>query len=649
VRELAQVLGARHAFVGELTADDRHVRELAATSDGRPVALLEYELTGTPCDQVLQLGHCYYPERVRDRFPHDPLLAELGVSCYLGATLHASDGRPIGLLGVMHDRPLAKPRLAASLLAVFAARAGGEIERLRTEAARRESVLLYDAVVAALAEGVLILDEDFTVIAGNESAWRLARGNLVGRHAIPDGVQALRSDGSPMPFDESPAAVTLRTGRPVADQVVGFEFEDGEVRWLQMSAQPLHPDRPEARGAVVVSCIDISARRAAEAEHRRLTEQLFQSQKTEALATLAGGIAHDFNNLLAIMLGEVTLLEEDLTPVAHLLDRSRLDRLRKAAERGGSLVRQLLAYARKATIHFETIDLNGIVGEVSQLVRETFPRSIEVVHLTPAEPIWVRADEVQIQQVLLNLCVNARDAMPEGGRLAIETTLLPASGDVPARARLRVRDNGLGIDPTVRQRMFDPFFTTKEVGRGTGLGLAVVQGIVERHDGTIAVDSVHGRGTTFTVELPCAPGRIRVEPAATAFAAVSGGTETVLVVEDEPMVRDVVMGVLSRKGYDCLVAEDGLMAVELLRAHADRISAVLTDLGLPKLDGAALVWRLRQTHPAVPILVASGLIEPEVEEELHAAGVRAILWKPYDLASLATAVRRAIDGRVMPL
>jgi signal transduction histidine kinase/ActR/RegA family two-component response regulator len=645
VRELAQVLGARHAFVGELIDEDRRVRSLASTTDGRPVAVPDYDLAGTPCHQAVQRGHCYYPERAQEQFPDDPMLAALGVSCYLGATLQASDGRIIGLLCVMHDRPLPQPRLAASLLAVFAARAGGEIERLRAEAAHRQSVLLYDAVVAALTEGVLILDEDFNVIAGNESAWRLARANLVGRGALPPGSRALRSDGSPMPFEEIPAVVTLRTGEPVADQVVGFEFQDGEVRWLQMSAQPLRPDRSGTRGAVVVSCIDISARRAAEAEHRRLTEQLFQSQKTEALATLAGGIAHDFNNLLAIMLGEVTLLEEDMAPVAHLLDRSRLDRLRKAAERGGSLVRQLLAYARKANIHFETIDLNGIVGEVTQLVRETFPRSIEIEPLAAADPIWVRADEVQIQQVLLNLCVNARDAMPDGGRLAIETRLLPATGTAGARARLRVRDNGMGMDPTVRQRMFDPFFTTKDVGRGTGLGLAVVQGIVERHDGTIAVDSVPGRGTTFTIELPCAARPVRVEPAATAFAAVTGGTETVLVVEDEQMVRDVVRGVLSRKGYQCLFAEDGLMAVEMLALHRERIAVVLTDLGLPKLEGASLVWRLRQTHATVPILVTSGLVEPEVELELRAAGVREILWKPYDLASLASAVRRAIDGQ----
>jgi CheY-like chemotaxis protein len=237
--------------------------------------------------------------------------------------------------------------------------------------------------------------------------------------------------------------------------------------------------------------------------------------------------------------------------------------------------------------------------------------------------------------------------MPDGGRLAIETRLLPATATAGARARLRVRDNGTGIDPAVRQRMFDPFFTTKEVGRGTGLGLAVVQGIVERHDGTLAVDTISGRGTTFTIELPCAPGAARIETAATAFAAVSGGTETVLVVEDEPMVRDVVRGVLSRKGYDCIFAEDGLMAVELLGTHRERVAAVLTDLGLPKLEGASLVWRLRQTHPTVPILVASGLVEPSVEEELRAAGVREILWKPYDLASLASAVRRAIDGPVV--
>jgi nitrogen-specific signal transduction histidine kinase/ActR/RegA family two-component response regulator len=393
----------------------------------------------------------------------------------------------------------------------------------------------------------------------------------------------------------------------------------------------------------VVSFTDITARRATEDERQRLTEQLIHSQKTEALARLAGGIAHDFNNLLAIVLGEVSLLEDDLAGHEGL-DRSRLERLRKVADRGAALVRQLLAYARKADVELETVELNAMVQEVTQLVRETFPRSIEVTCSTTTGPLHVRGDATQIQQVLLNLSVNARDAMPEGGRLHLETSeTRPTSGGAPPMARLRVRDTGTGMDAELQQRIFDPFFTTKDFGRGTGLGLAVVQGIVEYHGGIIRVDSAPGRGTTFTIDLPTTTGEAPAEVRSTALAVVRGGRERILVVEDEPMVREVVVDLLSRKGYECVVAEDGARAVTLLAQHGATLSAVLTDLGLPKLEGAPLVRRLRAGHPTVPIVVASGLIEPGVEEALREAGVSEIIWKPYDLGVLAASVRRVID------
>jgi nitrogen-specific signal transduction histidine kinase/ActR/RegA family two-component response regulator len=387
-------------------------------------------------------------------------------------------------------------------------------------------------------------------------------------------------------------------------------------------------------------------------KRHRLEKELIQSQKLESLGILAGGIAHDFNNILGILMGHVSLLDriqED--PELH---RISLDAIDKALKRGVSLVRQLLTFARKTDSVFEPILVNDIVKEVTKLIGGTFAKTIEVVtDLSPRLPAIV-ADGSQIHQVLLNLCVNARDAMPAGGRLRIETSVV--EGNLVRQkfpialgnryVAIEVRDSGTGMDEATKTRMFEPFFTTKESGKGTGLGLAVVFGIVQTHSGFIDVVSEVGKGSAFSVYLPVevAPNTALKKPKVS-FDESMGGTETILFVEDEALLFETSKIALVSKGYKVLYAKDGLEALDEFRKHFKEIKLVLTDVDLPKLGGEKLVKALLEINPKLKIIFASGYIEPGVKAEILKSGAKAFLGKPYDHVSMLATVREVLDAK----
>ena len=387
-------------------------------------------------------------------------------------------------------------------------------------------------------------------------------------------------------------------------------------------------------------------------ERKRLEEQFRQAQKMESIGTLAGGIAHDFNNILGIILGHSALLEKAEGDVSKM--SNSIEIIAKATHRGAALVRQLLTFARKTDAVLESVDLNGQIIELIKLLNETFPKIITVEtaldkHLPP-----IMADSTQINQMLLNLCVNARDAMPKGGALTFTTERVSASelgsrvspGEAGYYVRLGVRDSGIGMDEATRARIFEPFFTTKGVGKGTGLGLAMVYGIVKSLKGFIDVESAPGRGATFHLYIPLQ--RSYAEGAGEneqRIAKAPTGTETILVVEDEEMLRNLVSVLLESKGYSVLEAEDGLKALEVYRAQRANIALVVSDMGLPKLDGRGLFARLREIDPAVKVIFASGFIDPVQKSELLKDGARGVVPKPYVPEDLLHRIRDAIDQK----
>jgi PAS domain S-box-containing protein len=380
-------------------------------------------------------------------------------------------------------------------------------------------------------------------------------------------------------------------------------------------------------------------------DRKTLQQQLLQSQKLESIGTLAGGIAHDFNNILGIIMGHAAILP-DISHDGPKLARS-VASIQKAGNRGAGLVRQILTFARKADVVFEPVSLNEVAAELARMFEETFPRTINIVLELDAGLPAIQADKTQVHQTILNLCVNARDAMQNGGTLTINTRLARPSevaGHPPMTyACLTVGDTGTGMDEETKSRIFEPFFTTKELGKGTGLGLSVVYGIMESHHGFITIDSALGNGTRFLLYFPGKediPGR--EEPPAAALLAESRGTETLLIVEDEDLLCELLKSSLESAGYTVLSASDGEQALSIFRSLADDIALVVTDIGLPRMSGRDLFIALRAIRPELKVIIATGYIEPEAKTELLALGACGFLQKPYLPSQVAHSVREAL-------
>jgi signal transduction histidine kinase/ActR/RegA family two-component response regulator len=380
-------------------------------------------------------------------------------------------------------------------------------------------------------------------------------------------------------------------------------------------------------------------------KRRRLEQQLVQSQKMEGLGTLAGGIAHDFNNILTIILGYTTQLEKRPGQIP-----AAIKVIKEAVERGAALVQQLLTSARQAEAQFSVLDLNALVAELERMLQATFPKMIDFdLRLTPNFPL-ITADRSQIHQVLLNLCVNARDAMPNGGTITVETLLTTGEelkhsftgADAHRYACIRVHDTGSGMTPEVKAHIFEPFFTTKERAKGTGLGLSVVYGVVNNHRGFVQVESEPNVGTTFSVHLPILHSQEQAAGTSRHTPIHTGHPQTILLVEDEEMLRELGVEVLQAEGYRVLIARDGLEALEVFTANRDEIGLVVCDLGLPKLGGRDVFLRMKEIRPSVRAIVASGYLEPSMRSEILKAGVIDTIQKPYDLQELIGKIQTVI-------
>ena len=411
-----------------------------------------------------------------------------------------------------------------------------------------------------------------------------------------------------------------------------YQVETSAVRIPDETGQPAH---------LVIISRDVTERRA-------LEEQLRHSQKMEAVGMLAGGIAHDFNNLLTAMLGYTELLLTRIEPGRP--HRREVEEVSRAAERAAGLTRQLLAFSRKQMLQPRVIDLNALILNLTEMLHRLLGEDIEVRTCLDPSLGRVRVDPVQIEQVIVNLAVNARDAMPDGGRLFLSTESgSPGEGPRtvdPATEHfvlLRVEDTGVGMDAATRDHIFDPFFTTKEVGRGTGLGLSTVYGIVRQSGGSIWVESEPGKGARFWIRLPRVDGLVPEDADAAAIPAGVRGTETILLVEDEPSVRILARESLREGGYTVLEAGDGEEALRVAAAHPGPIHLLLTDVVMPRMRGRVLADRLRAARPAVDVLFISGYPDAALDGRGTLEPGMAFLEKPFTPDALLRRVRRALD------
>ena len=462
------------------------------------------------------------------------------------------------------------------------------------------------------------------------------------RFSAPEALALVRSRGVDVPFvivsgsiGEDLAVAAMKAG--ASDYVL-----KGQLARLVPAVQRELGEAEQRR-----------QRREVEDTLRQTERQLLQAQKMEAMGQLAGGIAHDFNNLLTAILGfsEFLLVSCPLDP-AHRRD---LEEIKRAGERAATLTRQLLAFSRQQVLEPRVVNLNEIVAGVQRLLARVIGEDVELVTEVEPELAQVKIDPGQLDQILMNLAVNARDAMPQGGRLTIRTSncdvarnIVPSDLAVVVPAgqyvKVSVCDNGTGVPAEIKSRIFEPFFTTKEAGKGTGLGLATVYGIVKQSGGYISLESEPGRGTCFDIYLPSVHEAAWVAQADPAAAITRSSGESILLVDDEPAIRELLQRTLERGGFRVLVAAAGDEAWALAKTHVGAIHLLVTDVVMPRMGGAELATRLVEEHPALKVLYMSGYLDERVPQ---VAGERAaFLRKPFSPADLLRKAREILAADI---
>ena len=556
---------------------------------------------------------------------------------WVGVPLKIGD-RPIGVLVAQTYAPGVRyGETERHILQFVSTQVAMAIERKRTEEQLHESERKYRLLFETNPEPMFVYDfETLRILAVNEAA--IARYGYSEAEFLALTIRDLR------PVEEQGRLEQELARRPDEGAVrtgVRHRAKDGRLFEVDLVARPLEFAGRRAR---LVLARDVTAQ-------RHLENQLRQSQKMEAVGQLAGGIAHDFNNLLTAILGSTQLLLQ-ATPPGDVR-REDVEEIRNAGLRAAELTRQLLAFSRRQVLAPKVLELNAVVANMDKMLRRLIGDDVELATALHAEAGAVNADPGQLEQVLLNLVVNARDAMPGGGRVLIETTRLLLRDELVERRHrlapgdyvcLAVTDSGLGMDEATQAHLFEPFFTTKEVGKGTGLGLATVYGIVKQSGGYIWVYSEPGRGTTVKVYLPRVPGAAEPPLPEPEPPALRGGHETVLLVEDAAPVRTLARRSLEACGYQVIDAADGPKALELSARHSGEIAVLVTDVVMPGMSGRELAERLAPTRPAMKVLYTSGYTDDAmVRQGVLNAGV-AFLQKPFVPDSLARKVREVLDS-----
>jgi len=654
----ASLLRAPIALVS-LVDEKRQFFKSAVGLDEPLASLRQTPLSHSICATIVESGE---PLILQDTRTHPltrdkGIVREFGIAAYAGAPVTTRDGHVLGALCAMDRAPRVWTLRDIDSLNTLAASASAEvslrllIERHAAPAARgvaqclsveerqRDAHSMLSTLVSAAPQAIIAVDLDWRVTLWNGTAERLF------------GWTADEVMGRPVPFLSAERIAELRSVEGPASQPHGAPGtamrqlrKDGSEVDTLFSTGVLRDAAGVAVGYIAV-ITDLT-------EHKLLEAQLRQAQKMEAVGQLAGGVAHDFNNLLTVIKAHTFIALDGLPSDAPA--REDLAAVNQAAGRAADLTRRLLAFSRKQLLQPRVLDLNVAMSGVLPMLERLIGEDIEVVTQLDPELHTVSADPAQLEQVIMNLAVNARDAMPHGGVFRIATanvelsearamedgfTMAPGSYVV-----LEVGDTGIGMDEATRVRIFEPFFTTKEQGKGTGLGLAMVYGVVKQSGGYVRVDSEPGMGTRFEIWLPRAEAGEDGSRGLERAAAPRGGTETVLVVEDEEAVRHVVKRVLELQGYTVHTARGGTEALRVARELEGRLHLVMTDVILPEMSGPAIVERLLAEWPHAKVLYMSGYAAEEASRRGLLAPDTALLKKPFTLDDLARAVRGVLDG-----
>jgi len=623
---MIESLGSQAGFIARLNEGQSTFSTLCAVVDGRLETDFDGILDGTSCEQPGCGAVWVMPKDVQQNCPQARRLKELGIHAYVGTELSDADGSACGVMFVLFRQPLAQHEFISSTLKIFAARAAGELARQKADAQLREQATLLDKAQDA----ILVRDLDHQILYWNRSAERLygwSATESVGRNAR----QLLYQDPRPL------------------DAAIQRLMNDGEwVGEIQQITKDGRPLTVEAHWSLVRDELgrpkSILAINTNVTERKKIEAQYLRAQRMESIGTLAGGIAHDLNNVLAPIMMSIDLLKLQEKDARRL---SILTTIEGSAKRGAEMVQQVLSFARGVEGQRLEVQVGHLLREIEKIANETFPKNIQVRCDVPSDLGVVQGDPTQLHQVLLNLCVNARDAMPGGGTLTLAASNLMldeqyAGMNIEARlgphVRIVVADNGTGMPPEVLERIFEPFFTTKELGKGTGLGLSTSIAIIKGHGGFVRVESQEGLGAQFHVYLPAqvAAGAEAVEVAPVQLPCGHG--ELVLVIDDEAAVRDITRDTLEAFGYRVVLAANGVEATSIYVARQQEIAVVLTDMMMPLMDGPMTIQVLLRLNPQARIIAASGLKDKPLNP-----GVKHFIPKPYTAETLLHALRDVLS------
>jgi PAS domain S-box-containing protein len=636
---LGTSLAATWALVDELDEDGRTARTVGLYGKGSLLHNLEYSLSGTPCENVMGGELCSYPNDVQRQFPEDRLLVDMGAESYVGIPLWSSNGEAIGLIAVLWAAPLtaAMRETAESVLQVVALRCAHELDSVRQESRLRQYAELLDELM------------DGFYIAGSDGRFRDTNptfARMVGYES---------AELEKMTFFDLTVPESLEDVREHVANVVSSGRGRFETRLLCKDQRTIDAEVsalywPSHGGRFAVTVRDVTEQKRTERERKALETRLYHAQRLESVGRLAGGVAHDFNNMLAVILGQAELLLSD-PAMSNGMRESLLD-VRGAAERSAALTSQLLAFARKQHTTPKVLDVNAAIERMLHMLERLIGEHIRLFW-NPTNDLWhVRVDPTQFDQIVANLCVNARDAMPNGGQLSISTTQgshVPswvdpdggfATGVLMPRdyVCLAVSDTGRGMDEETKKHVFEPFFSTKGDRTGAGLGLATVYGVVTQNGGFIEVESTPGKGSTFRLYFPrCAQDAVS---GTMAIRRHNASTErvSILLVEDEPRVMRLIATMLKNLGYEVFTAAGPLEALQIIHRLGGEISLLLTDVVMPEMNGRQLFERVRGHYPKMKCLYMSGYSAEIIAGQGVIEDGTRLVQKPFKPAELEEAI-----------